>query len=81
MSGVVRMHLAEIYDPDSQSWSIKYDPVTNPAVVYCVGVHAIVLLLLVCLVMEEVAKVLWVHSHYILGHCSCRLACSNSWSE
>jgi hypothetical protein len=27
--------LAEIYDPDSKSWSIKYDPSSN--VIYCVG--------------------------------------------
>jgi hypothetical protein len=29
--------LAEIYDPVSKSWSIKYDTLSSPSVTYCVG--------------------------------------------
>ncbi len=63
--------LAEIYDPDSKSWSIKYDSTTSNT--YCVGGHAILLLLLAFLVMEEVAKVLCLLFPCILGLCLCRL--------
>ena len=65
-------NLAEIYDPDSKSWSIKYDPTTSNT--YQVGVCDGSMAPLVSPLMAEAPKVPCLQSHYILGPFSCLLA-------